>query len=646
MQVPPRFSIKLGFGGRLTLMILALVVGSIAVVTSLIYFQYRSADIRATLSHLENTGQTNAQAFMTWLHSRQDEMRYLASLAAAQHLERDQLQHLLERMAGSQGHYDTLFVISPQGRGIVGVAFENGRTRVMRPEEAHAFNVADRDWFRQVMTGQDVFSRPLISRSTGNLVSTVAVPIRHRGEIVGVMRGAVQLETILERVGALTLGTGSEIYLLDRDRKPITPTASAPDRNQALETQAAEALSAGRSGVGRYRNAAGIPVVGSYTDIPLLGWGLVLEVEEAIALAGVQAAFWRVTLSTAAILVLAMLASLAMVRSLMRTLGGDPSDAANIVKRLASGDMTVPVTLSPHDKDSLLAAIADMQQQLRSMIGRTREYALEIASAAGELAQINEVTDRGTRRQTAQITDAATAMNEMAAAVEEVARSIQATADSIRDTNSEAERGKQIVQATTEAIDSLIASVQDTSQAILLLKADSDGIGEILNVISAVAEQTNLLALNAAIEAARAGDNGRGFAVVAEEVRNLARRTQEATAQIQSMIEALQDRADHVTSLMEVSRSRVEASANEVTKAGESLERIALAVATIEQMGDQVAIATEEQTAAAQEINRSITAIKEVSEENARGVVQTAQASEALARLAEELRGMVQQFKT
>src|SRR5690606_41357141 len=132
-----------------------------------------------------------------------------------------------------------------------------------------------------------------------------------------------------------------------------------------------------------------------------------LGVADAIARAAVRGAFWRVSLPTAARLGLGMRASLAMVRSLMRALGGEPSDGANIVKRLASGDMTVPVTLSPHDKDSLLAAIADMQQQLRSMIGRTREYALEIASAAGELAQINEATDRGTRRQTAQITDAA-----------------------------------------------------------------------------------------------------------------------------------------------------------------------------------------------------------------------------------------------
>ncbi|RFA28572.1 chemotaxis protein [Alkalilimnicola ehrlichii] len=646
MTAVQRLYARLGFAGQLTAMIVSLVLVAIVLVTTLVYQQYRNSYTEVALGQLRGTGEMNAQAFMDWLMARQDEMRYLAELDPARNLDAEALNHLLERIAASQGYYDTIYVVSPEGRGLVGVAHSSRGTRVLSASEAYQFDVHDRAWFKRAISGEDVFSQPLVSRATGSRISNVAIPIRQDGKVVAVMRGAVDIDRIVERINELDVGIAAEIYLVAQDRKAVTPAASIRDLNRALDTEAAHAIAAGRSGVGRYVNAAGTPVVGSYTNIPLLGWGLVLEVDAAEAMAQLRTVFWTIVMLAGAIVAVAVIASLAVVRSIVRTLGGDPAYAADIVRYVAKGDLTVAVKLKAGDDKSLLAAIASMQKNLRSIISDLNRNAESVASAATELTQINEQTDEGVRRQSSQVNDAATAMNEMTATTEEVARNIQLTADSAREAGDQAHDGREVVTTTMGVINGLAEEVANAVAVIAALKTDSDNIGEVLEVIRAVAEQTNLLALNAAIEAARAGENGRGFAVVADEVRNLANRTQESTTEIQAMIESLQQRAGQASSVMDSSQMRARDSVSQVTKAGESLDRITEVVRRINDMAQQVASATEEQTAAANEINGNLHVISEVSEQNAQSVVQTSKASEELAKSAEQLRMLMQRFKT
>lgn len=634
----------IGFASRLTLMMTGLVLVAVTAVASLLYVSYSNSFTRVTLHELETSGSLNVNSFLQWAQARQDEMQYLASLDAARFGDLELLEQLLQRIADAQGYYDTIFMVDTAGFGVVGVEY-SGQARIMPREEAQAFAVADRGWFQQAMRGEDAFSQPVVSRATGNTVSTVAIPIMVGGQIVGVMRGAVRVDTILSRVSELTMGEGSEAYLLDSNAVPVTPARSIQRMDQPVSTEAGQAIRAGRNGVGQYTNAAGTPVVGSYTFMPLLGWGLVQELSQEIAFAELRSVLVTLLVVTGVVLALSISASLMLVRRVLGTLGGDPEYAADVVRRVASGDLTETVELKAGDRRSLLASIAIMQASLREMMDEVTRYAEQVAAAATELTQVNDITSQGIVDQNNRIDGTAAAMNEMTTTVEEVAGNTQRAAGSARQVSEDAESGRSVVAATVTAIKALAKDIENAVRVVAELKSDSDKIGSVSQVIQNIAEQTNLLALNAAIESARAGESGRGFAVVADEVRSLASRTKESTTEIQATIEKLQSGALRAEKVMQGSRDGATQMVDRVAETDSALERITQGVLLIEEMTQQIASAAEQQTAAAREINRNIHGISDVAVSTGRSVEQSGEASESLAALAERLRGLVLKFR-
>ncbi|WP_442964958.1 methyl-accepting chemotaxis protein [Pseudomonas sp. JQ170C] len=286
-----------------------------------------------------------------------------------------------------------------------------------------------------------------------------------------------------------------------------------------------------------------------------------------------------------------------------------------------------------------------MTVSLRELIGGIGDGVTQIASAAEELSAVTEQTSAGVNNQKVETDQVATAMNEMAATVHEVARNAEEASEAAVAADQQAREGDRVVGEAIAQIERLACEVNHSSEAMGQLKAESDKIGSVLDVIKSVAQQTNLLALNAAIEAARAGEAGRGFAVVADEVRSLAQRTQQSTEEIEQLIAGLQNGTQQVATVMDASRSLTDSSVELTRRAGTSLETITRTVSAIQAMNQQIAAAAEQQSAVAEEINRSVMNVRDVSDQTSAASEETAASSVELARLGNHLQMLVGRFQ-
>ncbi len=320
--------------------------------------------------------------------------------------------------------------------------------------------------------------------------------------------------------------------------------------------------------------------------------------------------------------------------------------ASTIQRAHESRDLNIRVEATGKGEISQVGCIFnDMVSEFQRIMQQIQASATQLTLASDELNVIMAQTEDGVMRQNSESDQVAAAMNEMNATVHEVARHATEAASASQSANTEANTGKKVVTETTEGIHQLAQAVENTATAIADLSKESENIGSVVTVIEAIAEQTNLLALNAAIEAARAGESGRGFAVVAEEVRSLAQRSQGSTKEIQASIERLQSCAQAASEAMLTGRERTHTVVDQVGTAGQALEAITRAVTAINDMNTQIASAAEEQSATAEEINRNVVNIAQISDETAEGARQTAQTTQTLTQLAGNLRNAISQFR-
>ena len=281
----------------------------------------------------------------------------------------------------------------------------------------------------------------------------------------------------------------------------------------------------------------------------------------------------------------------------------------------------------------------------RTILKRLDQVSTELASHASDAGDLVEDTRSGVQRQQAELDMVATAMNEMTATVHEVANSTQNAAKAADSAHQQAGVGAQKVAAAKQVIQSLSTDIEDTEQSIQELANNSLEIGAVLDVIKGVAEQTNLLALNAAIEAARAGEQGRGFAVVADEVRTLASRTQESTAEIQSMIEKIQHGTKSAVDKMADVRQRSNEGLENVSSSSEAIQEMCQAVEEMSAMNTQIASAAEEQSAVGGTIAENIENISHVSRSTETTANEMANTTRSLVEMAAGIHNMIRQFE-
>ena len=350
---------------------------------------------------------------------------------------------------------------------------------------------------------------------------------------------------------------------------------------------------------------------------------------------------WVLGVISAVAVVLTVVLAVLYTRSILQPL----RQVLTINRRIADGDLRVSAVAEGRDEMAdLMRATVQMQQTLRDTVSHIGEASTQLASAAEEMNAVTEEGSRGLQRQNSEVEQAATAVNEMTAAVEEVARNAASASTSAQQSECSTGLGAARVTETVNAIQSLTGTVSHTSEQIVALAGQAQGIATVVDVIRGIAEQTNLLALNAAIEAARAGEQGRGFAVVADEVRALAHRTQESTREIEQMIGGIQSGSEGAVQAMQRSRDEATATLKIANEAGAALAEIARSITEINERNFLIAKASEEQAQVARSVDQNLVSIRDLSIQTSAGAHQTAAAAHEVSRLAVDMNRLVGRF--
>jgi methyl-accepting chemotaxis protein len=317
-----------------------------------------------------------------------------------------------------------------------------------------------------------------------------------------------------------------------------------------------------------------------------------------------------------------------------------------VMDKVAAGDLTAHFTVQSRDElGELGCAFNQTVQRIHGLLGQVNNTVVDVEGQAARVERVSAQSSQAVDQQRAQIEQVATAMNEMSVTSQEVANSAAAAVSNAQSVNDETVTGRARVEQQVSSIQKLAEEIDSSVLVINQLAANSKSIGQVLAVIKSIAEQTNLLALNAAIEAARAGEQGRGFAVVADEVRNLARRTQQSTAEIEQMIGQLHSGVSSAVQAMSSSHVMADETVAQSADVQSALENILAAVGMIVDQIQQIAAAAEQQTAVAHDIDQNIVQINQTGELTAQGADETAQASQDMSVQVDQLKTLISTFK-
>ncbi|SHF49396.1 methyl-accepting chemotaxis protein [Vibrio gazogenes DSM 21264] len=355
-----------------------------------------------------------------------------------------------------------------------------------------------------------------------------------------------------------------------------------------------------------------------------------------------QQAIWGMVLLVAVSLSVGLLIGLFISRQLVHSL----SYACTVAEQMSQGNFDLDVQVDRHDEvGRLLGAMQMMSNSLGNIVSSVMNSSDSIATSVVELATVASSNRQAVDEQQQNTEQVASAMTEMAATITQVAANAEGASSSSRRAEAYVKDGCRIIEETNHLAENLVESAENSQALITNLQSGTTKIQDFVSVVNAIAEQTNLLALNASIEAARAGEQGRGFAVVADEVRVLAARSQEATQEIDSLIESLVSNTDSAVGAIQVSSEQIGQSSVLIQDIRQQMNLIDQALIELNEANVQIATASEQQSVAAEQISRSMVHIRDSGQSVLMSTNETKQASEDLSVQASDLRHLMSQFR-
>ncbi|WP_434664643.1 methyl-accepting chemotaxis protein [Aeromonas sp. NJAU223] len=596
----------------------------------------KSRTLEAIRSEAVNYGHAHGVAIGSWMEDRKHAVDALAAVIA-ENPQATLVPHLLQTRTSG-------------GFGLTYFGGSDGQMTRHDPSLNTAnYDPRARPWYQNaVKAGKFIVTPPYVSVTMQQMVVTLAEPVLHQGQVIGTVGADLSLDALIDEVLAMKVQGEGYAMLLDRTGlivgHPQKDLALKQVAELAPDLSGAALTSWSQSGELHPATIDGRAVLLSVQAVPGTDWLLAMVMYQDVLEAPFATLLWQLVGLTLVLLLLFSALLIATFNYLFADLGRVSKALADIAH--GEGDLTVQIATRSQDEVGQLAqSFNQFVARLHGIVSRLREVTIELADQSRAQARGAESRSERVRQQQDEIVMVATAVTEMASATQEIAGNAEFAATTSGEAVHLAVAGQSQVGQSQRSITSLADEVADASQTIHELDTHAQKISGILATISGIAEQTNLLALNAAIEAARAGEQGRGFAVVADEVRVLSRRTHDSTAEIQQMIEALQQTTRRAVSGMESSRQLAGTSVEDAEAANLSLGQINEAIGAISDMATQIAAAAEEQTSVTGEISRNTENIRHVSQELAEQAREEAHQAASLKALTERLEQEIGRFR-